>query len=112
MERASVLRAEVASMGRRYRGQPYPPELRERLARHARERVGAGESWHRVARDLGVKAVTLARWCEEGEVAAFLPVHVEPAPTKRAGFVLVSPDGWRVEGFSFEQVVAFLRSLG
>ena len=31
---------------------------------------------------------------------------------ERAGLVLVSPDGWRVEGFSFEQVVAFLRSLG
>lgn len=112
MGSASELKAEVAAMGRRYRGQPYPPELRERLARHARERVDRGEGWHRVARDLGVKAVTLARWCEEGDSAAFVPVHVEPAPPKQTGFVLVSPAGWRIEGFSFEQVVAFLRSAG
>jgi hypothetical protein len=69
----------------------------------------------RVAADLGVSAVSLQRWLEQGEPARFRPVEVEPevpASPRGRGLVLITPRGYRVEGLEAETLSSLLRVLG
>jgi hypothetical protein len=79
----------------------------------ARER--SEEPLGRVAAELGVTAMSLQRWLEQGEPARFRPVEVEPeavAISQGRGLVLITPRGYRVEGLEAETLSSLLRVLG
>lgn len=105
--RDEVSRHGIGGVGRRY-----PAQLRALAVALAEER--RDEPLARVAADLGVSAVSLQRWCEQGEPAGFRPVEVdqEGAGRPAKGLVLVTPRGYRVEGLEAEALVSFLRVLG
>lgn len=105
--RAEVSRHGVGGVGRRY-----PAQLRALAVAVAAER--RDEPLARVAAELGVSAVSLQRWCEQGEAACFRPVAVDQEPSRMpmTGLVLITPRGYRVEGLEAEVLVSFLRVLG
>lgn len=105
--RDEVSRHGVGGVGRRY-----PAPLRALAVAVAQER--RDEPLARVAADLGVSAVSLQRWCDQGEPACFRPVEVDPEPSRvpATGLVLITPRGYRVEGLEAEALVSFLRVLG
>lgn len=105
--REEVSRRSVGGVGRRY-----PAELRAVAITVARER--GSEPLSRVAADLGVSPLSLQRWLEQGEPACFRPVEVKPEPVfaSARGLVLITPQGYRVEGLGTEELVCLLRGLG
>ena len=107
------LRAEVEGLGRGYRGQRYPAGLRARLVVAAREMRDAGASWFRIQKSLGVRSVTLRRWCGEASSAvAKARTPLVPVQVVELGTVsVVSPSGWRVEGLSVCDAVSLLRAV-
>jgi hypothetical protein len=69
----------------------------------------------RVAADLGISALSLQRWLQQGEPARFRPVEVEPeavATSQGRGLVLITPRGYRVEGLEAETLSSLLWVLG
>ena len=103
---AAELKREVDAVERRYRGQRYPTELRERLIEYARGRREHGASWTRIGAEVGVRGPTLRRWCG-AEVDPLVPVRV----VGPSGVAVVSPAGWRVEGLSAAEAAAFIRAM-
>ena len=111
---AEQLRAvlEQAVGGHAYRGSRYPAELRAAAATFARSLVAAGGSIGQVAQDLGVPPVTLRRWMLATATAGFRPVEVEISGRPAVGSaVVITPDGYRVEGLDVEGACTLLRSL-
>ena len=105
---SSELRAAVVGLDRRYRGQRYPRELRDRLIAQARQGRRMGKSWTAMGRELGVRGVTLRRWCEDGgNVVRLAKVGV----VNRGRLRVVSPSGWSVEGISVEEATRVLSEL-
>jgi transposase-like protein len=104
--RDAVARSGAGAVGRRY-----PAELRALAAALARER--REEPLARVAADLGVSAVSLQRWLEQGEPVGFRPVEIEPGPATvpARGLALITPRGYRVEGLEAGVLVSLLRVL-
>lgn len=104
--RDAVARSGGGGVGRRY-----PAELRALAAAVAQER--REEPLARVAADLGVSAVSLQRWLEQGESAGFRPVEIEPGPAAAParGLALITPRGYRVEGLEPGVLVSLLRVL-
>jgi hypothetical protein len=104
--RDAVARSGVGAVGRRY-----PAELRALAVVVAQER--REEPLARVASDLGVSAVSLQRWLEQGEPAGFRSVEIEsgPAEARGRGLALITPRGYRVEGLEAEVLVSLLRVL-
>jgi len=104
--RNAVARSGAGGVGRRY-----PAELRALAVAVAQER--REEPLARVAADLGVSAVSLQRWLEQGEPAGFRPVEIEPSPAAApaVGLALITPRGYRVEGLEAGVLVSLLRVL-
>jgi hypothetical protein len=107
--REAVARSGVGGVGRRY-----PVELRAMAVAVAKDR--REEPLSRVAADLGICAVSLQRWLEQGQPVRFRPVEVEPGvrempvPPAR-GLALITPRGYRVEGLEAAELVSLLRVL-
>jgi transposase-like protein len=110
--RVKRFREEASRQGVGRAGRRYPAQLRSMAVALARER--SEEPLGRVAADLGVSAVSLQRWLEQGEPARFRPVEVEPeaASSRASGLVLITPRGYRVEGLEAETLSSLLRGLG
>jgi len=106
MFRDAAARSGAGAVGRRY-----PTELRALAIVIAQER--REEPLARVAADLGVRAVSLQRWLEQGEPAGFRPVKIEPIPAAvpAGGLALITPRGYRVEGLEAGALVSLLRVL-
>lgn len=104
--RDAVARSRVGGVGRRY-----PAELRALAVAVAQEH--RKEPLARVAADLGVSAVSLQRWLEQGEPAVFRPVEIKPSPATApaGGLALITPRGYRVEGLEAGVLVSLLRVL-
>ena len=104
--RDGVARCGAGAVGRRY-----PAPLRALAVALAQER--GEEPLARVAADLGVGAVSLQRWLDEGEPGGFRPVEIEPVPVAAParGLALITPRGYRVEGLEAEILVSLLRVL-
>lgn len=104
--RDEVMRYGVGGVGRRY-----PAELRALAVAVAETR--REEPLAKVAADLGVSAMSLQRWLEQGEPVRFRPVEVEPgfAEAPARGLVLITPRGYRVEGLEAGALVSLLRVL-
>jgi hypothetical protein len=97
------------------RGIRYSSELHEQAVACARVRLRGGSSLLAVARDLGLRPQTLARWLEEkGRKSRLRPVEITAhGPTSQRGApVLVTPGGLRIEGLDLESLAVLLRRLG
>ena len=105
------LKAELAKLDRRYRGQRYPKALRARAVHWAQARREEGVSWRRVAESLGLRTETIRRWCVT-RAAQRSPTGLVPVEVIASDRVaVVSPSGWRVEGLSVEAAARLVRSL-
>lgn len=104
------------------RGKRYPKSLRRLAVGFATQAEAAGWSASRIARHLGVASATLERWCTtppvveaEGGMREVVvrddgrPADGPPAVERRA--VLVTPEGYRIEGLRQEDLVELLQAL-
>ena len=98
----------------------YPAAFRAAAVALAGPRLERGGSIARVARDLGLPIQSLGRWLRlppaapAAPGAPLRPVAVTPEPTAaptRAGLVLLTPQGHRVEGLDPDGLIAVLRAL-
>lgn len=113
------IRAALAGM-ERGRGRRFSPEIRGRIAAAAAGMRKQGWSWPRIGSALDVPPETARRlWLAaggEGEgPSGFVRVMVadDGAPAGgRSGLVLVSPNGYRVDGLNTEQAADLLARLG
>lgn len=98
-------------------GKRYPDALRELAVRFATEAEAAGWSASRIARRLGVAWPTVGRWLQmspidradnamrEVVVRDEVPSAIELRP------VLVTPEGYRIEGLRQEDLVELVQAL-
>jgi transposase-like protein len=92
----------------------YPAAFRAAAVALANPRLERGGSIARVARDLGLPIQSLGRWLRLPPAAPLRPVAIPPEPTvapTRAGLVLLTPQGHRVEGLDRDGLIAILRAL-
>jgi len=109
-ERVRRLRGRLKTMsrGRVPRGLRYPAEVRDEIVRLARE-AGSPSA---VAQALGVPVGTIMRWGRHRvdrrlrriTIASEPPAVAAPAP-----LVLITPEGWRVEGLDVATLLHVLR---
>ena len=99
------------------RGRRYPEALRQLAVGFATEAEAAGWSGNRIARRLGVAWATLERWCATqpvvesvGGMREVVVREAASSPTAR-GAVVVTPEGYRIEGLTQEALVEILRAL-
>ena len=95
----------------------YPPALRRRVVAFVRRGESEGKSlWH-ISGELGLCQQTLRDWMARHLESRFRSVKVvapAPAPAPRmpaAALVLVTPQGYRVEGLEPESLAVLLRTL-
>lgn len=92
------------------RARRYPRQLRDEILSYAEERRRQGAAKSVVARSLGLNPHTFYSWIRGGQPRdAFQRVHVAEGSTAHP--VLVTPDGYRVEGLDVGGVVRLLREL-
>ena len=102
------LRAALARL-ERGRGKRYGAGLRQQVAEAATELRRRGHGWQRIGKYLEIPHETVRRFVGAAERAAFVPVVVtEP---KSSGFVMVTPEGYRIEGLAVADVAEILRRL-
>ena len=120
-----ALQREIAQLPRSgLRGRrDYPRELRARIILCAERHIRSGVSVFRLARDLGVPLSTLTIWIEgrspskSSTVAAFREVALsdatsfEDTPMTAGPIVLVTPQGFRVEGLRVAELAELFRAL-
>lgn len=108
------LRSTVRQLarGRHPNAVRYPDAVRDAVVALARTRIGHGQSVAQVAQAVGISMPTLGAWLVRPR-PGLRPVAVvsAPAPERRAGIVLVTPQGFRVEGLDDDALVAVLRAL-
>ena len=94
----------------------YTPELRRRAVALARVHLAGGQSLMATARMLGLRSRTLTLWLRR-EPRSFRQVKLTvpaspPAPEAPSGrVVLITPQGFRVEGLDPGDVATVVRSL-
>jgi transposase len=91
----------------------YSETLRQQAITHLAKRQRAGVGLKQVAEELGVAPWSLYRWATRSRArGGFQEVAVvEPAPRRREGVVVLTPQGFRVEGLDVEDVVRVLSGL-
>lgn len=106
-------RLEACSRGRAPRGVRYPAELRAEVVRLVREAQGAGVQAGALAKQLGLPLDTITRW--EGQVSHQRVRRIRIAPVPPAAMalpaapVLVTPQGWRIEGLDVATILRLLQ---
>lgn len=97
------------------RGTWYPQELREEAIGCAQAAAAQGSSLRGLAAALGVSHATLYRWVARGKEIPVRKVEiVQSEPSRREGstsLVLVTPQGYRVEGLGVGDVARLLEAL-
>jgi hypothetical protein len=105
-------RLEALSGGRAPRGVRYPVEIRAEVVGLAREAHGAGIGARVLAKQLGLPLATLTRWGRPVPRQRLRRITIAPARAALMAApsapVLVTPQGWRVEGLD---VATLLRVL-
>jgi hypothetical protein len=101
-------RLEALRRGKAPRGVRYPVQVRAAVAELARDAPGAGK----LAQALGLPLATITRWRRSHRrqlrriTIAPEPAALVPPPS---GPVLISPQGWRVEGLDLDMLVRMLQ---
>jgi transposase-like protein len=103
--------AKQANRGRTRAGRRYSPELRQLGVSYLEECLLKGSSRGSVARNLGVSEYTLKRWQQKekrkGHLRRVEVIDREPSEQ----IVLVTPEGYRVEGLSEPGLIRLLSQL-
>ena len=115
---ADRLRRELAA--RIHRRGPLPTDLRERARAYVVTRRAAGLTLVKIAAEIGLAMETVGRWTRPrpatASTSALIPVHVVNAPTYTHQTVttplVVTPNGLRIEGPTFEQIVVLVERHG
>jgi hypothetical protein len=113
-DRAAEYRAKLDDLrrrgGKRWRT---PPGLRDEIAVWARKQRAEGEVVGSIAAAIGLSETTLAKWLAGGGPGELRPVRVTAAVAgvRHSGLVVVTPDGYRLEGLSVDDAVDVLRRL-
>ena len=90
----------------------YTPRLRRRAVAIARKRREAGVAVAAVARELGVRPQALRLWLQSPERPRLRRVTIAATPVAAVDHpVLITPQGFRVEGLGAAGLVALLRAL-
>jgi len=97
----------------------FPAALRREILQYAQAHRAGGEGVHAIARGLGLNPNTLYGWLgSEMKRSPFRPVRVVATRAKSVapvvvarGAVLVTPQGFRVEGLEPETLAVLLRAL-
>ncbi len=107
--------ARQLARGKHPSGVRYPTTFRDAVVTLARTRLGRGQSLAHVARDVGISFPTLAAWLERPSRPGLRPVALrperDPETAPRSSVVLVTPQGFRVEGLDVDALMAVLRAL-
>jgi hypothetical protein len=105
-------RLEALSRGRAPRGVRYPVELRAEVVGLAREAHGAGMGAGTLATQLGLASGTITRWGRHVPRQRLRRIRIAPTlpavMSRPSAPVLVTPQGWRIEGLD---VATLLRVL-
>jgi hypothetical protein len=105
-------RLEALSRGRAPRGVRYPVEIRAEVVGLAREALGAGLGASVLAKQLGLPLATITRWGRHRPRQRLRRITIAPARPEVVAApgapVLVTPQGWRIEGLD---VATLLRVL-
>lgn len=115
--RVGRFRKAVGRLGLGRAGGRYPSELRALAVEIAQARES--EPMAAIARELGVRPLTLARWLGAGKASSegqvepgFYPIELDRGDfAESEGWVVVTPGGVRVEGRATEALLAVLREL-
>ena len=90
----------------------YTPVLRRRAVAIARKRRDAGVAVAAVARELGVRPRALRLWLQSPARPRLRRVAIVTAPVAAVDRpILITPQGFRVEGLGAAGLVALLRAL-
>ncbi len=90
----------------------YRAKLRGQVVAHAKSAMACGETPQSIAACLGIAAITLRRWMRPvADCAPLLPVVLAAPDPSASGCVLVSPNGYRVEGLSVDEAAHLLAML-
>ena len=121
MEKTQARLRDQIQRHRADRTQPnlrFPETLRQEIVRYAGERRAGGDGVHAIARSLGLNDNTLYGWLVASRPGVpFRRVRVvattakSSAPETVRSAVLVTPQGFRVEGLDLEMLSALLRTL-
>ena len=114
---ADRLRRELAA--RTYRRGPLPAALRDRARAYVVARRAAGLTLVKIAAEIGLAMETVGRWTRPRAAtrSALVPVRVVDAATSytkqsAATPLVVTPNGLRIEGLTFEQIVVLVERHG
>ena len=109
------VRTAIRALGKRGRTTRIPEPVRERVLAYAQTEQRQGKSWHAIARELGLSVSAVRRWAQASSqqrprrLARVRVVADRPEP--RGTVVLVSPQGYRIEGLALEQALRVLADL-
>ena len=110
--------ALLHNQGRSGRGIRYSKEPHKQAVAYTRNRQQQGHRLAHIARDLGIKPVTLARWLKDSQGSNLRPVEIlalpGPAETSASptAVSMTLPNGIRIEGLGIESVVNLLHRIG
>lgn len=98
------------------RGAGYGERARREAIRYARARLSEGVTRTAVAREIGVRTVTLDRWLGDRSSSSrrrggFARVAIAPA-VETMTLSLVHASGWRIEGLDLDAVRALIGTEG
>ena len=100
---------------RRKGARPYTAAMKAKALQLAKYLQTQGLAMDVVAKRIGICAATLYLWRSSSRERRMVPVTVvrpEPQVAAPAGFALVSPRGYRLEGVPVKLAVAILQELG
>ena len=116
---ADRLRRELAA--RSHRRGPLPTDLRDRARAYVVARRAADLTLVKIAAEIGLAMETVGRWTRPRlpttSTSALVPVHVVDAPTSYTQQpvttpLVVTPNGLRIQGLTFEQIVVLVERHG
>lgn len=113
-DRAAEYRATLDELRQQGRGRwRTPPALRDEIVVWARKQQAAGQGLGSIAAAIGLGESTLGKWLAPGDGRGELrPVRVSAdAAGGRSSLVVVTPEGYRLEGLSLDEAVDVLRRL-
>jgi len=112
------LKSEVAKLGPRGRGKPYPKGLLEKILSYTVARRRQGAKLVEVAAELGLHDQALSRWLGEKRASKrFDRVDVVAAvpaapPSAQSPIVVYGARGLRIEGLELAAIVELVRRVG
>ena len=120
-ERGQELREAIARLERQRRNDRVPEPLRGEVLVYTATRRKLGATWQSIAQELGLSASGLQRWSARATGETRLrrvrigrsPMPAPSTPQGTVGsLVLVSPQGFRLEGLGVSEALALLHDLG